>query len=323
MPNHALDSNVDIITGQPAVQKTSPGLFIVIGSILCLFIGLMYHFQGTSTVQVADRDSRSLWDWFWHVWNVEVFDTSHGPLIPFVAGFLVWWNRKKIAAQPMGVTWAAMIGVVGALFLHWVGMRGAQPRLSVISLILLVWSLACLFIGWRRAKYLIFPASILVFMIPFNFLEQPVSFPLRMFVTDISVRVAEFFNIPIKQVGSQIFDTTGRFQYDVAAPCSGIRSLTTLLCIGAVFGYLTQESWWKRAVLFFSAIPLAVIGNVVRVTLILFVSHWFGQGAGMKVHDQGGIVLFIVVLLCLFGVGSLLDWTRKESRAKKKAKAKP
>ena len=77
--------------------------------------------------------------------------------------------------------------------------------------------------------------------------------------------------------------------------------------IGAIFGYLTQEKWWKRLALFIAAIPLAVLGNVVRVTLILFVADWFGQEAGKKVHDWGGFVIFVVVLLCLFGVGSLLD----------------
>jgi exosortase len=151
-------------------------------------------------------------------------------------------------------------------------------------------------------------------MIPVNFLEQQVAFPLRLLVTDASVAVAKVLQIPVRKVGSQIFDVSGRFQYDVAAACSGIRSLTTLLCIGAVFGYLTQEKSWKRAVLFFAAIPLAVLGNIIRVTLIIIAADWFGQGAGKKVHDMGGFVIFVVVLLCLFGIGNLLDrkWGTRE-----------
>ena len=285
-------------------QKATPGLFIVIGSVLAVFIGIMYHFLGVGQASLL---THSLWEWLRYVWKQDVFDVSHGPLIPFVSLFLIWWNRKKILAAPMQVSWWALACVFFALLLHWIGMRGAQPRLSVVSLIFLLWSLGCLFIGWQRARYLIFPASILLFMIPYNFLEQQVAFPLRLFVTDISVAIAKSCNIPIRKVGSQIFDMTGRFQYDVAAACSGIRSLTTLLCIGAIFGYLTQEKWWKRLALFIAAIPLAVLGNVVRVTLILFVADWFGQEAGKKVHDWGGFVIFVVVLLCLFGVGSLLD----------------
>ena len=188
-------------TSRIHVSKATPGLFFVIGSILLVFIGLMYHFQGTSTIQVADRNSRSLWDWLWHVWTTTVFDVSHGRLVPFLAAFLIWWNRKKIISQPLSTSWAAMIGVVMALVMHWVGMRGAQPRLSVLSLILLLWSLACLFIGWKRARYLIFPAAILLFMIPFNFLEQQVAFPLRLMVTDLSVAIAQLLNIPIRKVG--------------------------------------------------------------------------------------------------------------------------
>jgi exosortase len=305
---------------QPRISKATPGLFFVIGSILLVFVGLMYHFQGTSTVQVIDRNSRSLWDWLWHVWNTEVFDVSHGKLVPFLSAFLIWWNRKKILAQPLATCWPAMIGVMVALMMHWIGMRGAQPRLSVLSLILLLWSLACLFIGWKRARYLIFPAAILVFMIPFNFLEQQVAFPLRLMVTDSSVAVANLMGIPVHKVGSQIFDPTGRYQYDVAAACSGIRSLTTLLCIGAVFGYLTQEKTWKRLLLFLAAIPLAVLGNIIRVTLIILAADWFGQSAGKKVHDWGGIVIFVVVLLCLFGIGSILDGDYGKRKRKKSGK---
>lgn len=285
----------------------TPGLFFVIASILLVFIGLMYHFQGTSTIQVADRNSRSLWDWLLHVWDTEVFDVSHGPLVPFLAMFLIWWNRKKISAQPMSMTWTALGGIALALLMHWIGMRGAQPRLSVLSLILLLWSLACLFIGWKKSRFLIFPAAILIFMIPFNFLEQQIAFPLRLMVTDASVAIANLIGIPVRKVGSQIFDPTGKYQYDVAAACSGIRSLTTLLCIGAVFGYLTQDKFWKRTILFLAAIPLAVLGNIIRVTLIIIAADWFGQAAGTKVHDWGGIVIFVVVLLCLFGIGGLLD----------------
>ena len=304
---------------QPGDPKASPGLFIVVSVVIGSLVVLMYQFLGTSTAQVS-HDSRSLWEWFRHVWTSEVFDASHGPLIPFVFLFLVYWNRKRIAAEPLGMNWQGMLGVGLALLLHWIGMRSAQPRLSVVSLILLLWSSVCVFIGWRRARHFIFPASILLFMIPFNFLEQPVSFPLRMLVTNCSVAIAKLFSIPIRQVGSQIFDVSGRFQYDVAAPCSGIRSLMTLLCIGAIFGYLTQKESWKRLILFFVAIPLAVLGNIVRVTLIIVVANWFGQEAGKWVHDPFGIVIFVFVLVSLFGVGSLLDldhrkvWKRWSAR---------
>lgn len=307
------------------LPKATPGLFFVIGSILLVFIGLIYHFQGTSTIQVADRNSRSLWDWLWHVWHSEVFDVSHGPLVPFVSAFLIYWNRKKIADQPMAMCWSALLGVALALLMHWVGMRGAQPRLSVLSVILLFWSIACLLIGWKKARFLIFPAAMLVFMIPFNFLEQQVAFPLRLIVTDSSVWIANHLGIAVRKVGSQIFDVSGRYQYDVAAACSGIRSLTTLLCIGAVFGYLTQDKAWKRMVLFLAAIPLAVVGNIVRVTLIIIAADWFGQGAGAKVHDMGGFVIFVVVLMCLFGIGNILDMDFKkwwQSRSSKPSLSK-
>ncbi|MBV9462645.1 MAG: archaeosortase/exosortase family protein, partial [Verrucomicrobiae bacterium] len=152
-----------------AESQLGPGLFIVIASILVLFIGLLYHFMGDSTAQVS-HENRSLWAWLRYVWTSEIFDTRHGPAVPVLCAFLIYWNRKKIAAQPLGLSWAGLGGVGLALFMHWVGMRSAQPRISVVSLIFLCWSLCWLFLGWRRARYLLFPFAILLFMIPFNFL---------------------------------------------------------------------------------------------------------------------------------------------------------
>lgn len=48
-----------------------------------------------------------------------------------------------------------------------------------------------------------------------------------------------------------------------------MRSLMALLMLSAAWAYLSDLKFWKKCVLFLSAIPLAVIGNGVRITSIV------------------------------------------------------
>jgi exosortase len=99
------------------------------------------------------------------------------------------------------------------------------------------------------------------------------------------------------------------FHFDIADPCSGIRSLMALTTVTAAYGYVTQHVQWKRWVLFLSAMPLAVLGNVARVTSIALVAQVFGQELATKTyHDYSGYIVFSVALSTMVIIGFLLNF---------------
>jgi exosortase/archaeosortase family protein len=77
-----------------------------------------------------------------------------------------------------------------------------------------------------------------------------------------------------------------RFQIDIADPCSGIRSLFALLMFSALFGYLFVPRLWQQWLVFLSAFPLAILGNLVRVILLVLGSIWFGSAFAIGTNDQ-------------------------------------
>ena len=103
-------------------------------------------------------------------------------------------------------------------------------------------------------------------------------------------------------------------------PCSGLRSLIAIAALTAVYAHFMAASLWKKFVLFFSALPLAIIGNVVRVITIAVVAGLLGQDRAMGFyHDYSGYVVFVVAVLLTIAVGRfletysnrrLLDWIR-------------
>jgi len=117
-----------------------------------------------------------------------------------------------------------------------------------------------------------------------------VGFHLRLGVIATTEIIAGVAGIELVRNGTQLFSPDGSYQYDVAAACSGMRSLMAMLALSAIMGYIGPRSWWRRSVVFLLAFPLTFVGNVVRISAIVFAGEWLGQGAGEMVHDWAGFI---------------------------------
>jgi exosortase/archaeosortase family protein len=118
--------------------------------------------------------------------------------------------------------------------------------------------------------------------------------------------------IDIVRVGTALIDPTGHYQYDVAAACSGIRSLFATVAVAIIYAMLSFRPWWKRGVLIVSAVPLAVIGNTLRMLTIVVAAEVGGQEAGSYVHEGGpfGILSLLPYVAAFAGLLLLGHWLR-------------
>jgi exosortase len=165
---------------------------------------------------------------------------------------------------------------------------------------------------WLQSTF--FPFFLFAFCFPLGTLADKITFPLRMLVSKISVAIGGGLGIEVTRVGTQILGAHG-FNYDVAPACSGIRSLTALLALTTIYGFLTFQTTWKRVLMMVIALPLAVLGNVVRVTGVILVAQAFGQKAGAKFHDGAGFVTFAVALICVLALAHVLRERKLETPA--------
>jgi exosortase len=92
--------------------------------------------------------------------------------------------------------------------------------------------------------------------------------------------------IDVMHDGTRLFSPDGRYEYEIAVACSGLRSLVATFALAAIYGFTFFHKAWKQWLLLFSAIPLAVIGNIVRMLAIVFAAEWFGHSTGHYVHDS-------------------------------------
>lgn len=263
-----------------------------------------FHYLGNSTFGYVDTPSLFAWmDYDYH----SSTDDEHGYLIPFVVLGLLWWKRKELLAVRKDLWWPALTIIVSALLLHIFGYAIQQTRLSIVAYFVGLYGITGLVWGpnWLRATF--FPFFLFAFCVPLSTVSETVTFPLRVLVTKISVGLARnVLGIAVIQDGVRIADPDGTFSYEVAAACSGIRSLTALLALTTIYGFTTFRSVWKQIFMMAIAFPLAVIGNVARLTGIIVTAEAFGQKAGMKFHDYAGFVTFLVAIICIMLLGFLL-----------------
>lgn len=249
---------------------------------------LLFHFLGNATFGYID--TRSLFGWMVGAYTGNDWEEGHGLLIPVVILALFWWKRNQLVSLKLDVWWPAILLLAFSLGLHVLGYVVQQPRLSIVGLYLGIYALMGLAWGpaWLRASF--FPMFLFAYCIPFASLGAPVTtvtFYLRLFVAKIAASLGgNILGMDIVREGTNLFNSTHTYGYDVAAACSGMRSLVAIFTLATVYGFVTFNSNWKRLFVMAAAFPLAVFGNTMRMMCILIAAEFDGQSAGNFVHEN-------------------------------------
>lgn len=256
------------------------------------------------------------------------------PFVPLVSIGLAWRNRAQLTALPLrGHASGLGILLLGA-FVFWVGYKASTgyPGFAAAQFVLaglIVW--LC---GWAWMRALVFPWMFLVFMWPSFPLEAQLAVPMRLMAANLTAKLLSVMDIAAVSRGTAVVSAAdltnsiaegARFKLDVAAACSGIRSLYALLMLAAFSGYWFLRRWRPRGVLFLSALPLALAGNIVRLVLLAVGTIWLGEefavgkqtASGEETswfHQLAGLAVYAVALGGIFGLCSLFEgmrWNRK------------
>ncbi len=253
--------------------------------------------------------------------------------VPFLVAYIVWRKRTELATLPLeGEWWGLGLLSVGALA-YWVGYKVDTSYPGYAAAQLISAGLIILFGGRRWMRALGFAWVFLIFTWPMYPLEDRISFPLRMLMAKTSSVAINLMGINAVREGTAIYSAMdvaaglkqgAKFMLDVDAPCAGMRSLFALVMITFIYAYLSLRGLWKRVFLVLCSVPLALLGNVVRMMMLAAGSVLWGVdfAVGRNIngeqeistfHEMAGYTVFAVALGGMFAISGLL-----ERRAKKK-----
>jgi len=249
---------------------------------------LLFHYLGNSSFGYTNTASLLKWIWPSFLPADNEFDSGIGMLLPFVVLGLFWWKRNElIAVRLASWPWGLAIMLI-ALLIHMVGYLVQQQRVSIVGLFLGIFGIMGLAWGPVFLRRAFFPYAFMVFAVPLGSLSLAVTFRLRVVVSVLVEFVAGgLFGLDVIREGTGLFDASRSYQFDVAPACSGIRSLMAILLLCTIYGYMTfRHSWWRWLVMIAAAAPLAVVGNFLRLLVIVLAAEIFGQKTADWVHES-------------------------------------
>ncbi len=166
----------------------------------------------------------------------------------------------------------------------------------------LVWTLA----GGAVLRKLAFPLAYLLLMVPLPFIDR-YTLPLALFTGVCSGALVQFLGLDVQIVGNSV--TLPNADLVIGAQCSGVNSLIALTSLMVLVAYLLDGPVWSRVTLVVLSVPLAILGNILRVATLLFVARaWGAEAAFTFYHDYSGIVFFVAVLLLIYPLTRLLQF---------------
>jgi exosortase len=304
------------------LQKIPPWSVSVlaVGASLGLLFGYLPYAYGYGTVPITT------WTMLWRLW-MDNPDWQHGSMVPFISLGLVIWDWDQLKRIPVRPDWRGWILYGFSAGLFYLGFLADVQYLAFFSLQAFLGSAILIFWGTAAFRRLLFPWAFLFFAWPLPFLDNAISFPLRVFMTQVSHLFLNLIGIDTLRVGTSLVSAPDfaaglnqgeRFALDVANPCSGIRSLFALMMISALYGHLTLQQNWQKAVLFAASFPLAVLGNFVRVLMLTFGTLFLGNDIAIGTeanpttfHMTAGFAALLVALGWMAGMSRLLEGTGK------------
>jgi len=239
---------------------------------------------------------------------------SHGFFIVPLACFILWKKREILAEIPARPSLWGLTLVLFSLLIYLIAHFAEILTLTSFSMVMLFAGIIIYFYGFKMLKELSFPLFLLLFMIPIPAqIYSALTIPLQLFVTKVSVWLSAHVGIPIYREGNIIHLPDRTMQ--VVQACSGLRSIISLLTLGAILGYFTLKSNFLRSILFLSGIPAAIFVNVIRVLLLVFAFHYFSYDLTTgSIHTIFGVIIFFLALLFIILIKGILSmWDKPAS----------
>lgn len=244
----------------------------------------------------------------WSYWNTigsiaqawERPQYSHGYLVPAFAAFLLWLRYEPIRETSARERWlgVGILAVGLALRLITAFFSTVIPEMATLPICLIgVFTM----VGGLHTLRWAWPAlAFLVFMLPFpDFVERGLLDPLQNLATRMSTFALQTIGFACYSEGNRI--QLGDLQMGVVDACSGLRMLTIFFALATAITLLTERPLWERVVIILSAAPIAILVNVIRITVTGILYKTTNPTIAETVfHDLAGWVMMPMALGFLY-----------------------
>jgi len=232
---------------------------------------------------------------------------SHGFLIPFISGYFLWGKKERLSQfeyRPCDIG-IILLGI--GLFAYMFGIIGGASTTIRLSFFFVIVGLVIFLFGMDLFRIVSFSVFYLLFMVPLPaYLYDSIAFPLKTFISIISVECLHWLNIPAYLDGNIIH--LSDIKMEVADACSGIRSLYSILALSVAYAEILKFEMSKRLVMVLSIVPVAIVCNAFRVVVTGILLKYYGTVFVEGIfHEFAGVGVFALMVALLLFVGVFIN----------------
>lgn len=220
-------------------------------------------------------------------------------ILPFVL-YMVWTKKNVLLDAKLQYAPFGLFLVVLATACYFFAMLTQVNTLIFLSLFLTVLGVLIYLAGIKSVQELFAPLILLLLLIPVpEQLYIKLTFPLQLKVSQISEIIVGMFGVPILREGNVM--TIAEKSFEVVEACSGLRSIISLVTLSVILGYFMLERNISRIILVLASVPTAIIVNIIRVSSMILLYHFFRLDLSVGIlHTLTGLLIVISPLILFF-----------------------
>ncbi len=226
--------------------------------------------------------------------------TSHGILLIVAAALVVRSRWDALRALPLAANNGGFLLLAFGMAVYAVGTLAGEIFLLRLSLPITLAGAVLALCGWKQLRVLLAPIGLLFLAIPLpTVIATTLTMPLQLIGSQIAAGVLHAVQIPVVRSGNLL--ALQHITLEVAEACSGLRSVQSLLSVAAVCAAIIPLNVTRGALLMAAAIPIAVIGNGLRVAATGVFTTWIGEAAVRgTLHELTGFFAFVAMCAVTF-----------------------
>jgi exosortase len=184
--------------------------------------------------------------------------------------------------------------------LHLAGAYFYYNWVEAVSLLCCLAGAVILLGGWPAWKWSWPAIGFLVFMIPLPyFLEIALAGPLQRIAVISSTFLLQTFGLPALAEGNVIL--LSEVELGIVEACSGLRMLVVFFALTSAVALVIRRVWWEKVLVVLSALPIALLVNIIRITATgVLYEKVSSEAANAVFHDFAGWLMMPLALAMLW-----------------------
>ncbi len=235
---------------------------------------------------------------------------SHGYLVPIFTIALLVMRRQPFQPVSALARWGGVGIIAGGLLMRLLGAyihNGVVEMWAIIPVMMGIFTVAG---GWSMLRWSAAPLAFLIFMMPLpEHVADMFLAPLQHAATVFSSYTLQTLGVDSYYIGNRLIIGEG-FPLNIEEQCSGLRMCTIFLAMAVAMTMITDRPWWQNAIVIVSAIPIALLVNLIRIVITALLYLLLGQESEIAkhfFHDLAGWFMMPLAFLFLYVEMQILE----------------